>query len=400
MCGKFMATQPVVTIEKWFTDGWQLYRKNRFTFFFASLLAALICIPPLFIFFAPPLYAGLYYMALKSACGENPRIRDIFKGFRRYWGAFFFWLIFLIVPLILFGTAIGILWVPLVWATLMLAFPLLIDEQQSAGFAFRTALKIVCAFTRKDWWPSLKNWGRFWLYGLALTFVAAIGIVGFGIGILITIPLAVCVQVVAYRDIFKPAEAFQSETTVPWGEYPFKLNAKYVGPISQLRDLRDRIFAQIAGTDESVKNLLESSIEHIDTVFGKAANLISRLQQIDDYLQTTGVQKLRAEKEGIMRSLAESPNVRVYSQYEEAFSTLEERIENHERVEELAAQISAQLTTIRVSLDNTHAKIIRIKTTGISNARFESDDVSKELRNLQIEMDALLSSLAETAETA
>jgi hypothetical protein len=282
----------------------------------------------------------------------------------------------------------------------MLAFPLLIDEQQSAGFAFRTALKTVCAFTRKDWWPSLKNWARFWLYGLALTFVAAVGIIGFGVGILITIPLAVCVQVVAYRDIFKPAEAFQSETAVPWGEYPFKLNAKYAGPISQLRDLRNRIFAQIAGADENVKNLLESSIEHIDTVFGKAANLISRLQQIDDYLQTTDLQKLHAEREGIMRSLAESPNVRVYSQYEEALSTLEERIENHERIEELAAQINAQLTTIRVSLDNTHAKIIRIKTTGISNARFESDDVSKELRNLQIEMDALLSSLAEIAETA
>jgi hypothetical protein len=143
---------------------------------------------------------------------------------------------------------------------------------------------------------------------------------------------------------------------------------------------------------------LESSIEHIDSVFAKAANLISRLQQIDDYLQTTDMQKLHDERVEITRKLAEAPNATVYSQYEEALKALEDRIENHEQIEDLAAQTNAQLTTIRVSLDNTHAKIIRIKTAKISNARLESDDVSKELRNLQIEMDALLNSLDEMAQ--
>ena len=48
--------QPVVTTEKWLTDGWKLYKQNCFTFFFASLLAALICIPPFCFFFFAPLY--------------------------------------------------------------------------------------------------------------------------------------------------------------------------------------------------------------------------------------------------------------------------------------------------------------------------------------------------------
>ena len=67
-----MASQPIVTIEQWFTEGWKLYKRHPVTFFFASLLGALICIPPGFLFFAGPLYAGLYYMALKAMRGEKP----------------------------------------------------------------------------------------------------------------------------------------------------------------------------------------------------------------------------------------------------------------------------------------------------------------------------------------
>ena len=386
-----MASQPMVTIEQWFTEGWKLYKRHPVTFFFASLLGVLICIPPAFLFFAAPFYAGLYYMALKSMRGEKPRIRDIFKGFHRYWGALFLWWLFLIAFIALCTTAVGILVTPLLWAISMLAFPLLIDERKGVGAAFGAAFKVV--FT----W---KNCARFWLYGLIVPLVSLLGVLGFFFGLFITFPLAVCIQVIAYRDIFKPEEAFQQEVLEPWQEYPFKLKAKYIGQISRIRELRNQIFEQIHSADDGVKPLLEGSIEHIDNVFAKAARLSHRLQQIDDYLETTSMQMLHNEKTEITRKLAESSNVAVYAQYEEALRTLEERIENHGQLEELRKQIDARLTTIRVSLDNTHAKIIRIRTAEISNAYLESDDVSRALRDLQIEMDALLKSLDEMSEAA
>ena len=386
-----MASRPTVTIEQWFTEGWRLYKRHPVTFFFASLLGALICIPPAFLFFAGPLYAGLHYMALRGMRGEKARIRDIFKGFRRYWGALFLWWLSLIAFIVLCTTGIGILVAPLVWAVSMLAFPLLIDERKGVGSAFGTAFKTV--FT----W---KNCARFWLYGLAVPLVSCLGVLGFFFGFFITLPLAVCVQVIAYRDLFKPEEVFQQEVLEPWQEYPFKLKAKYIGPVSRIRDSRNQIFEQIHSANDSVKLLLEDSIEHIDNVFAKAAHLSHHLQQIDDYLETTNMQMLHNEKIEITRKLAESPNAAVYAQYEEALHTLEERIENHGRLEELREQIDARLMTIRVSLDNTHAKIIRIRTTEISNAQLESDDVSKALRDLQIEMDALLKSLDEMSEAA
>lgn len=383
--------QPTVTIEQWFTEGWKLYKRHPATFFFASLVGALICIPPAFLFFAAPLYAGLYYMALKAMRGEKPRIRDIFKGFRRYWGALFLWWLSLIAFLVLCSTTVGVFVVPLLWAISMLAFPLLIDEREDVGSALGTTFQVV--FT----W---KNWARFWLYGLVVPLVACLGGLGFFFGLFITVPLAVCVQVIAYRDIFKPEEAFQQEASEPWQEYPFRLKPKYIGPISQIRDVRNQIFEQIHSANDSVKPLLEGSLEHIDNVFAQAARLSHRLQQIDDYLETTTMQVLDNEKVEITRKLAGSPNAAVYAQYEEALRTLEERVENHGRLEALGKQIDARLTTIRVSLDNTHAKIIRIQTTEISNARLESDDLSKALRDLQIEMDALLKSLDEMSETA
>ena len=386
-----MASQPIVTIERWFTEGWKLYKRHPVTFFFASCVGALMCIPPAFLFFAAPLYAGLYGMALKAMRGEKPRIRDIFKGFHRYWGALFLWWLSLIAFILLCTTAIGILVTPLLWTIAMLAFPLLIDERKAVGSAFGAAFKAV--FT----W---KNWARFWLYGLLVPCVSFLGVLGFFFGLFITVPLAVCVQVIAYRDIFKPEEAFQQEVLEPWQKYPFKLKAKYIGPISQIRDLRNQLFEQIHSADDSVKPLLEDSIEHIDNVCTKAAHLSQHLQQIDDYLEITTMQTLHTEKTEITRKLAESPSAAVYAQYEEALQTLEERIENHGQLEELRQQIDARLMTIRVSLDNTHAKIIRIRTTDISNAQLESDDVSRALRDLQIEMDALLKSLDEMSEMA
>ena len=385
-----MANQPTVTIEQWFTEGWKLYKRHPVTFFCASFIGALICIPPAFLFFAAPLYAGLYGMALKSMRGEKPRIRDIFKGFQRYWGALFLWWLSLIAFILLCTTAIGILVTPLLWTIAMLAFPLLIDERKAVGSAFGAVFKAV--FT----W---KNWARFWLYGLLVPCVSFLGVLGFFFGLFITVPLAVCIQVIAYRDIFKPEEAFQQEVLEPWQKYPFKLKAKYIGPISQIRDLRNQIFEQIHAANDSVKLLLEDSIEHIDNVCTKAAHLSQHLQQIDDYLEATNMQTLHTEKIEITKKLAEAPNAAVYAQYEEVLYALEERIENRGKLEALREQVDARLMMIRVSLENTHAKIIRIKTTEISNAQLESDDVYRALQDLQIEMDALLKSLDEMSET-
>jgi hypothetical protein len=268
----------------------------------------------------------------------------------------------------------------------MLAFPLLIDQQLGVFAAMSEAFRTV--FTWKNWW-------RFWLYGLVLTFLGSIGIVVFGIGIFVTLPLAICAQMIAYREIFKPQEVLLKAVTKPGDPYPSMLKAQYIQPISQIRELRDRIFEAINSANDGVKPLLESSIEHIGSVVWKAAELINRLQQIEDYLQTSSVQVLCRERDEIEGKLSTANNAAVALQYEEALKVLRDRLVNHEHLTNFAAQIRAQLTTIRISLDNALAKIVRIKTTEVGNASFESNGFSRELQSLRVEMDALLDSLNE-----
>ena len=414
-----MANQPTITTKQWFTEGWKLYKRHPITFSCAGFVGVLICIPlallflpilrifrfsfsdivhsAMFLLFAAPLYAGLYYMALKAMRRDEPRIRDIFEGFRRYWDVLLPWALLCLIALIVLRTMrIGILAVPLLWATAMLALPLLIDKGQSVGAAYDTVFRTVFTFTRQDWRESLKNWGRFWLYGLLVGLVSCVGVLGFFFGLFITVPLAVCVQVIAYRDIFvDPDTAFRQVVREPQQEYPFTPQAQNIGPISQIRELRNQIFEQIRSASDDVKLLLEDSIEAVDNVFARADRFSQRLQEIDAYLKTTNMQTLNTEKIEITRKREESPNAAVSAQYEEALRTLEERIENHGRLEALREQINAQLVTIRMSLGNMQAKIIRIKTTEISNAYLESNDVSETLQNLQIETDALLETLDE-----
>ena len=48
-------------------------------------------------------------MGLKSMRGEKPRIRDIFKGFDRFWGTCFLWLIVPAGIFIFVSTGAGVL---------------------------------------------------------------------------------------------------------------------------------------------------------------------------------------------------------------------------------------------------------------------------------------------------
>ena len=428
--GNSSKNQPTVAIEKWLSEGGKIHKRHRFTFFFASFIGTIICTPLSIVFvglvgsrlweyrhhgyvssgfffwtggpvdsraggnhqctavvgFIRTTVCRIVLYGLKSMRGEKPRIRDIFKGFDRFWGTCFLWLIVPAGIFILVSTGAGILLVPLIWATAMLAFPLLIDQNLGVFAAMSAALRIVITWN---------NWWRFWFFGLVLTFLGYIGIVVFGIGIFITLPLAICAQVIAYREIFKPEEVLLNEATYSGDQYPSMLKAQYIRLISQMRELRDRIFDAIDSANNGVKPLLESSIEHIGGVVSKAAELINRLQQIEDYLQISSVQNLYRERDEIEGKLSTANNAGVALQYEEALKVLKERLANHEHLTDLAAQIRAQLTTIRISLDNALAKIIRVKTTEIGNASFESDGVSKELQNLRLEMDALLESLTE-----
>lgn len=379
--------EPTVAIVEWISAGRKIHRKHNPPFFTASLLAVGtigVCLwllqgasEILVITLFGPFHAGLCYMGLKAMRGQSPRIRDMFIGFKRYWEISLIWLVFPVgVAMISASGGGALLFVPLLWAMGMLVIPLFIDRELSVKTAISAAFDTV--FTRKNWW-------RFWLFGMGLFCLSYIGIAVCVIGVCYTLPFSICAQMIAYNEIFRDNEKV-FETVAPSGNQRL---------LSQIIQHRNKILTAIDSANEGTKSLLESSIEQIGGVVSKAVDLVSRLDQIEEYLKAASEQSLRREKDEIDAKIAATSNSSVVIQYQEVLKALNERLANHKQMKDLAAKIRAQLTTIRISLDNTLAKIIQIKTVDVNIASLERDGFSRDLQSLRDEMEVLLESLNE-----
>jgi uncharacterized membrane protein len=183
----------------WIEKGFALWKQDIVTLavvalvvFFVSALSLLILTGPMMV--------GMFMIifALHDKTQPKPQIGDVFKGFDFFGPSVVLFLIlfglglatsvFNFIPHI--GRFIGILASLCIQTAIMFAWPFLVDKKMAPVDAVKASFEIV-----KD------NFFPFLGLNLVAGIIGSVGIIACCIGIFVTMPIAFCIIVVAYRAI-------------------------------------------------------------------------------------------------------------------------------------------------------------------------------------------------------
>jgi uncharacterized membrane protein len=188
-------------LDKHFSDAFALFKKHAVLLIIAGLVAAVLSAVT-FGVLAAPLLVGLL-LIIKRLLENDPQVPlvgDIFKGFELFVPAFLVGLVAFLagavgyvlnfIPLVgqLASLAIGMAVGPLAsWALALVAY-----RRMGAIEAYTTVIRRIQA---GDFWMPL-------LFALLASVIASAGSLVFMVGLLITVPFAVCLMGCGYREAF------------------------------------------------------------------------------------------------------------------------------------------------------------------------------------------------------
>jgi uncharacterized membrane protein len=136
----------------------------------------------------PVLGAGYYCVAFQIARNRPKSFSDFFNGFKKFLPLF----LTSLVSGLLIGLGLLLLIVPGIYLAVSYMFAQLfvIDKNMDFWPAMETSRKLIT-----------KKWFAFLGLGILLLLLVLAGVLVFGIGVLVTVPLAACVLAAAYEDI-------------------------------------------------------------------------------------------------------------------------------------------------------------------------------------------------------
>jgi hypothetical protein len=207
-----------VNLGGWIEAGFNLYKNNFTTLVLAAVIALVLSTVTIGIL-TGPMIAGLINITLQllRRADPKPEIGAVFKGFNFFLNTFLFTVIWGIAILIgsllvgwfpIIGQLLSLFIVYAAQAFLMFGLYLIVDKQMSFWPASQKSIDTVkCNF-----------WAFFALAAIG-SIIGSIGAIAFGIGIVLTVPIQICILAVAYQEIF--AEDRPSSTPDVSPEEPF-----------------------------------------------------------------------------------------------------------------------------------------------------------------------------------
>lgn len=186
-----------MNIEKNLQKSIDLYLTgNNFGIIFITSLAASILSAISLGILAGPLFGGLIMLILKLLRNKPTEFNEIFSHFDKFLPTLLVCLASGIISLIagnipVIGVFLGIVLNPFILVITSVAIILIIEKDYTP----LTALKEGFAYFKTE--PLI-----IWIYGLIASILSAIGVLAFGIGVILTIPFSVICMAVAYQEYF------------------------------------------------------------------------------------------------------------------------------------------------------------------------------------------------------
>jgi len=136
------------------------------------------------------LYAGYNYFILLRSRGESAGIDSLFAGYR---SPFLSLILSAVVSIILILVGFLVFIIPGIYLAVSYAFAsmLIVDKKMGFWEALETSRRVVT-----------KQWLRVLCLGILATLVSLLGLIGLGIGIIFTVPIATAAVVYAYDQLF------------------------------------------------------------------------------------------------------------------------------------------------------------------------------------------------------
>lgn len=190
---------PRITLGRWLSEGWDVFRTNWALMSLATLVGGFLSVITLGVL-AGPLLMGMYRMAFKTIRQDRPELSDLFQWEGRFLQSLLAFLIFALLRAGLMAVApneglaalLNLVVSPVLTMLLGLSIPLILERRHDVANAVNTVGRTIFN----------KDVFMWWLVGLVFAAISAGGVIGCGVGLLITVPWIICASAVAYRDIY------------------------------------------------------------------------------------------------------------------------------------------------------------------------------------------------------
>ena len=190
-----------VKFGEWIEKGFNLYKENFGVLVLVSLIAVIVSAITVGVL-AGPMAAGvlLIVFQLHDRKEPKPEVGTLLKGFDFFLNSFLFFIVWgiaiFVVSLILglvpcIGQVASLFVVFVAHALLMFGMFLIVDRNMEFWPASVESFNMV----KRNFWPFLG-------FSIVSNLIGSIGAVACGIGIVFTLPIQVCILMVAYREIF------------------------------------------------------------------------------------------------------------------------------------------------------------------------------------------------------